>query len=52
MRQIAEWLAKIGLERCTPGGVGAVAGRDLGVWVHYGTAVFFDMIAAGFRACF
>jgi hypothetical protein len=52
MRQIAEWLAKTGLERYPPGGVGAVAGRDLDVWVHYLTAVFFDIIAAGFRACF
>jgi hypothetical protein len=31
---------------------GRCGGRDLGVWVHYLTAVFFDMIAAGFRACF
>ena len=22
------------------------------LWVHYGTAVFFEMIAAGFAACF
>ena len=39
----------------------AVAGAGLGVllllgalvlWVHYGTAVFFEMIAAGISACF
>jgi hypothetical protein len=24
----------------------------LGLWFHYGTAVFFEMIAAGFAACF
>ena len=34
------------------GGVGAVAAATLALWVHYGSAVFFDMIAAGFRACF
>ena len=22
------------------------------LWLHYGTAVFFEMIAAGFSACF
>jgi hypothetical protein len=39
----------------------AVAGAVLGVlvllgamilWVHYGTAVFFEMIASGISACF
>ena len=39
----------------------AVAGAGLGaalllgalvLWFHYGTAVFFEMIAAGFSACF
>jgi hypothetical protein len=38
-----------------------VAGSGLGaallagalvLWVHYGTAVFFEMIASGFAACF
>jgi hypothetical protein len=24
----------------------------LALWFHYGTAVFFEMIAAGFTACF
>ena len=24
----------------------------LGLWFHYGTAVFFEMIASGFAACF
>jgi hypothetical protein len=24
----------------------------LALWVHYGTAVFFEMIAAGISACF
>jgi hypothetical protein len=23
-----------------------------GLWLHYGTAVFFEMIASGFAACF
>jgi hypothetical protein len=34
------------------GGAGAVVAVTLALWVHYGSAVFFDMIAAGFRACF
>jgi hypothetical protein len=24
----------------------------LGLWFHYGTAVFFETIAAGFASCF
>jgi hypothetical protein len=24
----------------------------LGLWFHYGTAVFYEMIASGFSACF
>ena len=24
----------------------------LGLWLHYGTAIFFEMIASGFAACF
>jgi hypothetical protein len=34
------------------GGVGTVIAVTLALWVHYGSAVFFEMIAAGFRACF
>lgn len=36
-------------------GVGAVAvvlGGALLLWAHYGTAVFFEMVAAGIAACF
>ena len=36
--------------------VGAVSGvlmaAALVLWAHYGTAVFFEMIAAGIAACF
>ena len=36
--------------------VGAVAGvlivATLWLWAHYGTAVFFEIIAAGIAACF
>jgi hypothetical protein len=36
--------------------VGAVAaaliGATLALWAHYGTAVFFEIIAAGIAACF
>ena len=36
---------------------GAIVGALLlvgasGLWVHYGTAVFFETIAAGFASCF
>ena len=31
--------------------VGALIGA-LALWVHYGAAVFFEMIAAGIAACF
>lgn len=31
--------------------LGAVLGA-LALWVHYGTAVFFEMIASGISACF
>lgn len=30
----------------------AVLLGTLGLWVHYGTAVFFEMIASGIGACF
>jgi hypothetical protein len=29
-----------------------VLAATLALWVHYGTAVFFEMIRAGFIACF
>jgi hypothetical protein len=36
--------------------VGAVAavliGAALMLWMHYGTAVFFEIVAAGIAACF
>jgi len=31
---------------------GVVVAATLLLWVHYGTAVFFDTIAAGLAACF
>ena len=37
------------------GGAGLGAALVVGalaLWLHYGTAVFFDMIASGFAACF
>jgi hypothetical protein len=34
------------------GGVGVAVAATVALWAHYGGAVFFDMIAAGFRACF
>ena len=51
--------AALSSRRATP--VLAVAGAGLGaalllgalvLWFHYGTAVFFEMIAAGISACF
>jgi hypothetical protein len=31
---------------------GLVALGAIALWIHYGTAVFFEMIAAGIAACF
>jgi hypothetical protein len=31
---------------------GALIAATLVLWVHYGTAVFFEIIAAGIAACF
>lgn len=31
---------------------GALFAGTILLWAHYGTAVFFDMIAAGIAACF
>ena len=33
-------------------GCGALIAATLALWVHYGTAVFFEIIAAGIAACF
>jgi hypothetical protein len=33
-------------------GVGALMAAAVLLWVHYGSAVFFEMIAAGFASCF
>jgi hypothetical protein len=30
----------------------ALVGATLVLWAHYGTAVFFEIIAAGIAACF
>ena len=30
----------------------AIVLAALGLWFHYGTAVFFEMIASGIAACF
>jgi hypothetical protein len=30
----------------------ALIGATLALWAHYGTAVFFEIIAAGVAACF
>ena len=32
--------------------VGLVLAGSIALWVHYGTAVFFEMIRAGLIACF
>jgi len=32
--------------------VGALAAGTIGLWAHYGSAVFFEMIMAGLSACF
>jgi hypothetical protein len=33
-------------------GVGAVVAATLALWTCYGTAVFFEMVRAGWTACF
>jgi hypothetical protein len=33
------------------GGVGILVAATVALWVHYGTAVFFEMIRAGLAAC-
>jgi len=32
--------------------VGAILAGTVALWAHYGTAVFFEIIQAGFAACF
>jgi hypothetical protein len=34
------------------GAVGLVLAGTIALWVHYGTAVFFETIRTGFIACF
>jgi hypothetical protein len=34
------------------GGAAIVLGGTLMLWAYYGTAVFFEMVRAGFLACF
>ena len=34
------------------GVVGLLLAGTVALWAHYGTAVFFEMIRAGFVACF
>jgi hypothetical protein len=34
------------------GAVGMLLAGTLALWAHYGTAIFFEMIRAGFVACF
>jgi hypothetical protein len=33
-------------------GMGALAAAAVLLWAHYGSAVFFEMIVAGFASCF
>jgi hypothetical protein len=33
-------------------GVGVLAAATVVLWSHYGSTVFFEMIAAGFASCF
>jgi hypothetical protein len=32
--------------------IGAILAGTVALWAHYGTAVFFETIRAGFAACF
>jgi len=33
-------------------GAGVLAAATAALWIHYGTAVFYEMILAGINACF
>ena len=33
-------------------GIGVLTAAVALLWVHYGSAVFFEMLAAGFASCF
>jgi hypothetical protein len=33
-------------------GIGALSAAAVLLWAHYGSAVFFEMIVAGFASCF
>jgi hypothetical protein len=33
-------------------GIGALVASTLVLWIHYGGAVFFEMIATGLASCF
>ena len=33
-------------------GAGVLMAATIALWAHYGTAVFFEIIAAGIAACF
>jgi hypothetical protein len=32
--------------------LGAIVAGTVSLWAHYGTAVFFETVRAGFAACF
>jgi hypothetical protein len=40
------------LAACVGAGIGALTAATVLLWAHYGSAVFFEMIAAGFASCF
>jgi hypothetical protein len=47
----------VSLRRTAPilllaGAVGLVLAGTIALWVHYGTAVFFEVVRTGFIACF
>jgi hypothetical protein len=47
----------VSLRRTAPvlllaGAVGLMLAGTIALWMHYGTAVFFEMIRTGFIACF
>jgi hypothetical protein len=45
------WLKPRPLTLAAAGAGGLVLAATLALWAHYGTAVFFEMIRAGFVAC-
>jgi hypothetical protein len=43
---------RIGPAAWAGAGIGALTAATVVLWAHYGSAVFFEMLAAGLASCF